>query len=265
MKNADKLIVIIGAAILVAAAIGVWLYKPQPGNKEKEESEKRFSVEWMEMMDSTQPDNPDMEAKDYLPIPVIGGEDSPYYANVTIPHHNLKMVKFILKWEDDHTYYGLFGKGGWLFGKKGLDTLTFEVTSPDGTTETRESEGNGTLEIVFDNINPVPSVSEIKANDTNEALEKLRDYYNDRWMNERFKIKVSVAVGESLLSLRPFQRFFDNGNNFTIEVLYTYYVPIVKEKPPEESQSNPGGEQSGVKIFSLRERLHPLFEYPGFH
>lgn len=254
MKNADKLIVIVGAAILVIAAIGIYLYKPQPGEEKEEEIAKSFSVEWRENIGYAQPDNSNMYAKDK-----IFGKDVPYSANVTIWQHNLKSVKFILKWEDDHTHRFLF------LWKRGLDTLTFEVTSPDGTTETRESKGNGTLEIVFDNINPVPSVSEIKANDTNEALEKLQEYYNDKWMGEAFKIKVSVKVGERLLSLRPFQRLKDDGNNFTIEIVYTYYEPTLKEKTPEKSQSNPGEEQSAIKTLSLRERLRPLFEYPGFH
>lgn len=250
MKNADKLIVIIGAVILVAAAIGIWLYKPQPGEEKEKEIAKSFSVEWRENIGYAQPDNSNMYAKDK-----IFGKDVPYSANVTIWQHNLKSVKFILRWEDDHTY-------GFLW-KRGLDTLTFEVTSPDGTTETRESKGNGTLEIVFDNINPVPSVSEIKANDTNEALEKLQEYYNDKWMGEAFRIKVSVKVGEKIY--RPLKRLFDKGNNFTIEIVYTYYEPTLKEKTPEKSQSNPGEEQSAIKTLSLRERLRPLFEYPGFH
>jgi len=252
MKNADKLIVILGAVILVAAAVGIYLYKPQPGEGgEEKEIEKIFSVEWTEGVGYAQPDNPDMQAKDK-----IIGKDEPYYANVTISQYNLKSVKFILRWEDNRIH-GLFKKN------KGLDKLTFEVTSPDGTTETRESEGNGTLEIVFDNINPIPSVSEIKANDTNEALKKLQDYYNDRWAGESFKIKVSVKVGESIL--RPLKRLFDKGNNFTIEVIYTYYEPTLEEKITEKSPSESGEEQSGVESLSLRERLHPLFAYPGFH
>lgn len=249
MKSTDKLIVIIGVVIIVLAAIGIFLYRPVPKEEEKRtEAVKTYAVTWTEKTGYASPDNPDMVAYDKLLF-----KDIPYSANVTISQYNLKSVRFILTWEDDHTYG--------LLRKKGLDTLTFEVTAPDGTVKSEESVGNGTIEIVFDNINPVPYVDEIKANSSSEALDKLQDYYSEKWKDQPFKVNVSVKVGEKIF--RPLKRLLDKGNNFTIEVEYVYYEPEIGTSSVTVSSST--SEMTAMKAMSLRERMYPIFAYAGFH
>jgi len=244
MKATDKLIVVVGVVIIILAAIGIFLYRPAPrGEGITPAKGKIYAVTWVERTGTAVPDNPDMVAYDKL------FRDVPYTANVTISQYNLKSVRFILKWEDDRTYG--------FFRKKGLDTLTFEVTAPDGTKKSEDSKGNGTIEFVFDNINPMPAINEIKANSSAEAMEKLRDYYGERWKDEPFKVNVSVKVGESIF--RPLKRLRDRGNNFTIEVEYVYYEPVIEEVTGSSS------EVVSMEATSIRDLYYPCFAYPGFH
>lgn len=249
MKATDKLVVIIGVVIIILAAIGIFLYgRPVQREEEKKtEAIKSFTVTWVEKTGYASPDNTDMVAYDRLL------RDVPYSANVTISQYNLKCVKFILTWEDDRTYG--------LLRKKGQDTLTFEVTSPDGANISEESVGNGTIEIVFDNINPMPSIDEIIANSSSEAMDKLEGYYGEKYKDQAFKISVGIKVGEKIF--RPLKRLLDSGNNFTIKVEYTYYEPRIEERSVTSSSSTYVTES--LKVLSFRERMYPIFAYAGFH
>lgn len=217
MKKSDQIIVAIGVAVIIIAVIGILLWKPAPSEEAKpQEIMKTFKVEWTEKTARISPDNTDFYAKDKLI-----GADEPYKSNVSIPVYNLKSVTFTLTWKDDHT----FG----LFRKKGEDTLTLEIIPPEGTTFHDESTGNGTITKTFDNINIQPYVSSIKANNSDEAMEILeKEYYSSKWKDEPFEIHVNVSVGEKFF--KPLKRLLDKGNNFTLEITYTYYEPSIEEE-----------------------------------
>ena len=248
MKPMDKIVIIIGAVIIVLAAVGIALWKPSPPKNLPKFEQKEYAVTWIKKTETISPDNTNYYAYDK-----IFGKDEPYVGNVSIPVYNLKSVRFVLTWEDNHIT-------GLLF-KRGKDTLTFEITAPDGSVRSEETKGNGTIEFIFDNINGVPPVDIVKANSTSEALEEVKYYYGDNWKDQPFQIKVSVDVGEKIF--RPLKRLMDKGNNFTLTIEYTYYEPQIEEIP-----ETPPPETSAMNIMeemSLSDRLYPLFAYAGFH
>ena len=250
MKMVDKIVVIVGAVIIVLAAVGIAIWKPSPSKNPPQFEQKKYAVTWVKKTATISPDNTDYYAYDRI---WIFGGDEPYVGAVSIPVYNLKSVKFVLTWEDDHVTG--------IFFKWGKDTLTFEVTAPDGSVKSEETKGSGTIEFIFDNINDIPPIDIIEANSTSEALEKVKYYYGDNWKDKPFQIKVSVDVGESIFT--PIQRLMDNGNNFTLRIEYTYYEPEIEEipetPPPETSATNI------MEEMSLSDRLYPLFAYAGFH
>lgn len=222
MKKSDQIIIAVGVVVIIIAAIGILLWKPAPSEEAKpEETMKTFEVKWTEKTATISPDNTDFYARDK-----IIGADEPYKGNISIPVYNLKSVTFTLTWKDDHT----FG----LLRKKGEDTLTLEIIPPEGSMISDESVGNGTIIETFDNINMKPYIASIKANNSEEAMEILeKEYYSNKWKDEPFQIHVNVSVGEKFF--KPIRRILDKGNNFTLEITYTYYEPtLTEEQPPQE-------------------------------
>ena len=224
MKKSDQVIIAVGVVVIIIAAVGILLWKPAPSeNAKPEEAMKNFKVEWTEKTATISPDNTNFYARDR-----IIGADEPYKGNVSIPADNLKSVTFTLTWKDDHT----FG----LLRKKGEDTLTLEIIPPEGSMVSDQSIGNGTILETFDNINLKPYVDSIKANDSDEAKQILeKEYYSSKWKDEPFQIHVNVSVGEKFF--KPIRRMLDKGNNFTLEITYTYYEPTIteEEQPQEET------------------------------
>jgi hypothetical protein len=138
-----------------------------------------------------------------------------YETTVSINKANLKSVTFNLSWTDDKAFLGRLGR----------DTLTLEITDPDGDVheETAQSEvrtKEGRIEITIDDIMK-KSNDLIEADNEVEAKEMLMEspYYDDTWKGEYFEIRVIVSVGEILGNLRP----RDKGNSFDLEITYEYF------------------------------------------
>jgi hypothetical protein len=215
MKKIDKIVIAVGVVVIIIAAIGIWYYSQLPIEEEPEEVLKTFDVMWEERQGSLTP----IEGVAY---DKVLGKDEEFNETILIPVSNIREVTFTLTWEDDRTF-GLKNKG--------RDTLTFSVISPDGEEIGSEpSVGNGT--IVFTAVNPESPdmVSYIEAESIEEAERILDNYTCERWKNEPFELHVKVKVGETIL--RPLKRLKDKGNNFTIDITYTYYQPILTEEEP---------------------------------
>ena len=220
LKMNDKIIIIIAVVIIIIAGIGIAAYNPP----EEEINDKldygmiSYMVDWDVRTNS-------------LIYSDFAGKKSPYEENITINHGNLKEIMFNLSWTDDKAT---------IRGRFGLDTLTLEVTTPDGTlyqesdkSASRTREGNVLISIP---VNGMPSTDTIKANDSYEAEEKLKEepYSNLKWVNEEFNIKVSVKIGE----IRILKKMRDSGNDFDLEMTYDYYSPSLTEDETKDTGSN---------------------------
>ncbi|DAC72008.1 MAG TPA: hypothetical protein DSN98_07390 [Thermoplasmata archaeon] len=221
LKKNDKIIVIVAVAILVIAGVAIATYQ-SPKTPETlpptTTGEKTFEVVWA------------VRNGTLIGISEFAGKKSQYETTVMIPEGNLKSITFNLSWADDHMT---------LLKRMGLDSLTLEVTTPDGVTFTETSKsapitgkGNITYTVATDIIPPVS----FKAVDEKTAQAKLKEkpYYDDSWSNKNIKINVSVQIGE----LRILKKMRDKGNSFELKISYQYYDGILNE----DTTKNTGGD-----------------------
>jgi hypothetical protein len=219
LKKNDKLIIIIAVVIIIISGIGIAAYNP-PEEVIDEKIVVRgntYTVDWNEKTNS-------------IYYSEFVEKNTPYEGTVSINRGNLKEIIFNLSWVDNRAT---------ILNRFGLDTLTIEITTPDGTIyeeSDRSASGSkeGNIEIAIP-VNGMPSTDSITANNSMDAEEKLNQepHYNDKWVNEIFDIKISVQIGE----IRILKKMRDSGNDFELEVSYDYYSPTLTEEEVKDTGS----------------------------
>jgi hypothetical protein len=224
LKKNDKIIVIVAVVILVIAGVAIAMYQsPKTSNvlPSTITSEKNYDVSWT------------IRNGTLNTISEFAGKKSQYQTTIQIPVGNLKSITFNLSWTDDRMTF---------MKRMGLDSLTLEVTTPDGRTftETNTSApitGEGTITHTV-STGIIPPVSSIKADAEKNAQIRLKEkpYYDDFWTDKDISINVSVQIGE----LRILKKIRDKGNDFDLKITYQYYDGALKE----DTTKNTGGDSN---------------------
>jgi hypothetical protein len=225
LKKNDKIILIVAVVILVIAGVGVAMYQsptPQSSLPSTIMNELNYDVNWTVRNGSLN------TLSDFV------GKKSQYETTVMIPEGNVRCVTFNLSWTDDRMT---------LLKRMGLDSLTLEVTMPDGLytfTEMNTSApitGKGTITHTIVNGIIPPDVP-IKADNEKDAQAKLKSkpYYDDSWTDKNININISVKIGE----IRLLKKIRDKGNDFNLKITYQYYDGILKM----DTNKNTGGDSS---------------------
>ena len=239
LKRNDKIIIIVAVIVLILAGIGIAAYTPEDvGDRLPEEELNTYTVDW------------DIRTGSIQSMSEFAGKKSPYEGTIQINQRNLKTVTFNLSWMDDKTT---------LLGRAGLDTLTLEITTPDGeireeSQKSASKSKTGNIMMDFSVSNGIPSNQPIEAMDMYEAEEELQNnesYYHETWSNEDFTITVYVKVGE----LRPLKKLLKKGNSFKLDVSYEYYYPT----PIEEEGENKTMDESENPFEDLEEEYMPPY------
>jgi hypothetical protein len=214
LKKNDKIIIIVAILVLVLAGVGIAMYQSPQTTTDLSSlitSEKNYNVIWTVRNGSLNT------------ISDFAGKKAPYQGTVMISDENVKSITFYLSWTDDRMTF---------MKRMGLDSLTLEVTMPDGVysfMETNKSApltGEGTISYTILN-GIIPPETPIKAVDEKEAQAQLKDipYYDDSWTDKDISINVSVDIGE----IRLLKKMRDKGNNFELEITYEYYDGSLEE------------------------------------
>ncbi|KYK20193.1 hypothetical protein AYK25_01255 [Thermoplasmatales archaeon SM1-50] len=213
LKKNDKIIIIVAVVILIIAGVGVAMYqspKTPPILPSDILGEKSYDVNWT------------VQNGSLSSISEFAGKKSPYEGTVMISEGNIKSITFNLSWTDDRMT---------LLKRMGLDSLTLEVTTPDGiasiqTDTSARITGKGAITITL-NKGIIPPKSPIKAVDEQEAKAKLKQqpYYDDSWTDKDIAIVVSVKIGE----IRLLKQLRDKGNSFELMITYDYYEAVLSE------------------------------------
>jgi Tfp pilus assembly protein PilV len=222
LKKNDKIILIVAVVILVIAGVGVAMYQ-SPSTQENMPSEsvkeKSYEVTWMTRNGSL------------MTINDFANKKAKYQGAIQISETDIKSVTFNLSWVDDRMT---------LLKRMGLDSLTLEVTDPNGMMKTATNisariTGEGTLSLTFYSDFSPPQ-GPIDASTEEEAQSMLMEdpYYDDSWTNKDFSINVSVHIGE----LRIIKKLLDKGNDFELKITYQYYDAVINE----DTTKNTGGD-----------------------
>lgn len=222
LKKNDKIVIIIAIVILVVAGAGVAMYQsPQPRDNIFTENlgQKSYNVTWMIRNGS---------------LPVVSDfahKKTPYEGTARILNGNIKSISFNMSWTDDRMT---------MLKRMGLDTLTLDVSTPDGMTYTQSNTsarktGKATISLTV-NTGFIPPKTAIEAPDEKDAQMKLqtKPYFDDSWTDKDITLRVSVKIGE----LRLLKKMRDNGNDFELKITYQYYDGALEL----DTTKNTGGE-----------------------
>ena len=236
LKKNDKVILIVGVVILIAAAIAIAFYTSadvDDSNIFTESDKKTYDITWNEVK-TDKPDINGVAKKSYSESETISAPDGSI----------LTKVEFQLTWEDDYT--------SGLIINKGEDTLTAKIGKPGAEPESKTSIKQGNMTFSF-NVNDRPSDDYVEAENLDEAKEIVDQWFPNE--NEAsFDVKVNVNTGEKL-RLRPIKllRYFqDKGNNFKLKITYSYYILNIEEPEEDGNDGNDvpptglGGDYNGA-------------------
>jgi hypothetical protein len=216
LKRNDKLIIIVAVAVIILAAIGIAAYNPPENGIIKPllgTDENSYLITWEKKTNSDT-------------ISDFAGKNTLYSETYMITESTgsvITDVNFQIIWQDDRTIG--------LLIKRGLDSLTAEIASTemDGDNQTYYGEGSGN-ETLFFNVNKVPLLDSVEAEDISEAQQKIKDRFSGQHTTS-FDVTVSVKTGEPLRRLFKFLR--DSGNDFEIKITYDYYQVSIEEEIKE--------------------------------
>lgn len=211
LRRNDKIIILVGVVILLAAGAALAVFQvPSPQMPINQQTNTgSVAVTWT-VKNASLP-----SLSDYAPKGV------PYSMELQINQTNLRTVMFNLRWVDDRTS---------LLRLRGLDTLSLLITGPDGSQYAAQAKsarfsrsGNFTIEVPVGAV--PPSIRTIEASSVQEARRILAQRFsNDTWAGKDINITVTVDIGE-----RFPMRFRDRGNDFTIDISYSYYDPKLNQ------------------------------------
>jgi hypothetical protein len=223
LKKNDKIIIIVAVVILVIAGVGVAMYQSPKAPTDFTSlttNEKSYDVTWT------------LRNGTLTTLSDFAGKKTPFEGTVTIPEGNVNSVTFNLSWTDDHMTF---------LKRMGLDSLTLEITMPDGVnyfTETNKSAPKTGFATISHTLikDIIPPEGPIKAENEQEAQTTLQTspYFDDAWTDKDIKINVSVQIGE----LRFLKKLRDKGNDFELKISYQYYEGVLKE----DTTKNTGGD-----------------------
>lgn len=240
LKKNDKIVIIVAVLILVIAGVAIAMYQSPSTTSDLNSlipMEKNYEVIWTEQNGSLST------------IAGFAGKKSPYQGTVMIPETNVKSITFDLSWTDDHMTF---------MKRRGLDSLTLEVTMPDGIyyfTETSTSApitGEGNIShTIFNSI--IPPETPIEAENENDAQAKLKEapYIDDSWTEQDITINVSVDIGE----IRILKQLREKGNDFELKITYQYYDGALKE----DTNINTGGDYNAPPEDPWNEQTIPPY------
>jgi hypothetical protein len=236
LKKNDKLIIIIAVVVIIIAAIGIATYSSPDTkiNGPLMTGENMYTVTWEEKTGSSI-------------ISEFAGKNAPYSESYIISAPTgsvLTNVDFQITWQDDKTIG--------LLLKRGLDTLTAEITPMDGESQRYEGKGGGNKTLSF-RVNDMPYSNSIEAEGISEAEQIVYNMFTGQDTTS-FDITVRVKTGEPLR--RPLKYFSDKGNNFEIDVTYDYYTASLPEE--EIKGTGPDGGDGSFDDLKEEEYIPPF-------
>jgi hypothetical protein len=249
MRKEHVLFSIASVFLLLGTSIGVYVYSTQrntPQSNDAHTPTRAYKVTW--------------ETTSLEPIQITGfaGRDSEYTNTISFSEPNLNGLQCDLSWIDDKAT---------VLNHCGLDTLTLQITCPDGTTFQDSAKSSpktklGTAEVIVPLKTERLAPMTLYSSDVSEVTSRVQDTFDTTWVNQPFHIKVTDQIGE----LRPLKRMQDQGNDFTLIIVPMYSTASITDVTPttldtNDTQGNPGIGNATSKPLAAGIKAGPLVGY----
>jgi len=248
MRKRHTLVSLVSTFLLLGTGIGYLLYSPQKNMQTPDDSQGEthlYDITWRTTAGTTS----------HLSEFVSTGSE--YVKAVSFESPNLKEIRCTLNWTDDKAT---------VLNRCGLDTLTLQITSPDGTTvrafatsapKTKHGSVEITIPLKTEGFKPLT----LRSRDHSDAASQLSATYDDdTWVNKTFTFRVSVRVGE----IRPLKRIADRGNDFDLAITPVFYAASITELASTAITTNnsQGSMNETSEPLTAQIKAGPLVGYP---
>ena len=243
LKKSDKIIALIGVAIIIIAAVGIFFYVESEEDVDREpfengDEKKTFKIVYDLMPMSTDPDNTNYQIKPKLRL-------ASWVGHVSISQQNIKSITVLVNYDDKAGIFRILGRLKFI----GKDTLSITVTDSQGNVIGSGSiPGDGMVNITGE-IGSMIALDEIEAEDIIEARELLEERYFD--YEETYTISITLKTG----IWGKFRELLGK-HSFGLRVSYDYYdympVEVIKdENPPEIPPTGVKPSVPGAGVYTI--------------
>ncbi len=211
MKTSNKIYCILIGLLLITVTVGYTLFpslrtadatEPQP------QEQHTYRVTWATMNDTSQD------------LVGYATKNADYTNSITCTVPNLKEIRFRLNWTDDKATF---------MNRAGLDTLSLDITSPDGTHHQQTAKSaprtkQGAIDLIVPLTSNSPASFTVHSRTIPETEQQLQAHQSlDTSTNLTFLVRISVQIGE----IRPLKRLADKGNSFVLHVTPSFYTTVI--------------------------------------
>lgn len=244
LKKSDKMIAILGVAILIIAAIGVILYVPENGESpgpdmDGEEKSYMIKVTPKDGKEITETytlqlakrfgklDYKTTGKKDLFTLDTDNVENIVIEAKFTDSQNSFPILSFILN---------LLGRS-----KLGVDELSVTIIDPDEKKHVITLMG-GKKNITIEDVNEKITQETIMGKSEEEAKMALSNLTaeNSKWNGQMIQVSGQLTINGKLgLLARIMERF--GTDSFTVKVNYNYYEYELGDEVEEEEEEPPMG------------------------
>ena len=256
LQKNDKIILVVGVVILIAAAGAIAIYTTQSNGDEDNHMDQSDQIMTYEVECNLV--TKELDGKTYtLNLPTFfsllnKGKSVSDNNCFTINQDNIESIEINVSYTDSKMglpILGFFGKGALGIGK---DILTVTIIAPDDQEFKKTIAGNGKATILIEGKARPLFLSSIKAKSLEEAKMKLEENYStewNEWNGETFGLKGSLKIAERLHLLnRLFERL--SKDIFKIDIKYHYYEYVLNEIE-EDNLENENDEDTETGIADL--------------
>jgi hypothetical protein len=202
MDKQDRLVVLVGAIILVIAVIGIVYHEETYVESKEDEEQTSFKVSWKTFSE---------DLSDTLSVAEGETAVQTYNLAVNNPTACIYRVELELTWEDDWNFRGLILPWNWS------DEVSASVSIDELGQFSQSASGYAALEMSASVEQPEDFKVETQDTETLSALIKERGY-------ARSEVNVDVNLD---IDAKPI--ILDSGNEITVHLTYHYCTPEIIE------------------------------------
>jgi hypothetical protein len=252
LQKNDKIILVVGVVILIAAAGAIAIYTTQSNGEDDDTMDltdemMTYDVKW-------DLETKELDSRTYtLDLPnklsfLSRGKSINDNNCFTLNQDNIKSIEINVSFTDNKMglpLLGIIGQGALGIGK---DELMVTIITPDDMEYNAMIVGNGRRTIEIEG-KARPFSTSISAESLEEAEMQLEENYSTEWNGETFKLRASLTIklNERIRLLnRIFERFLKD--TFKIDVTCHYYLYSLEEIIEEDNLENDNDEDNETGI-----------------